>query len=164
MRANYYNLNQYLHAINWNVLLEYCFSVEDCWSEFRYQIELAFKAHVPRPLHRTKPKKRHHSFTECCELNLNYGKPGSVSKTLGTGSYIIVLLKTVVTLSRNIMHPLNLICFGAETQVDSIDTSVESCNLVSTYWKLLYPPELLLVIRNKWHLQLLLLISFYNWK
>ena len=25
--ANYYNLNQYLHTINWNVLFEYCFSV-----------------------------------------------------------------------------------------------------------------------------------------
>ena len=113
LRANYYNLNQYLHTINWNVLFEYCFSVEDCWSEFRYQIELAFKAHVPRPLDLfivPNPKRGIlHSFTECCELNLNYGKPGSMSKTLGTGSDIIVLLKTVVTLSRNIMHPLNLI-------------------------------------------------------
>ena len=34
-----------------------------------------------------------------------------------------------LTLSRNIMHPLNLFCFGAETQVDSMDTSVERYNL-----------------------------------
>ena len=56
------NLNQYLHTINWNVLFEYCFGVEDCWSEFRYQIGLAFKAHVPRLRRRTKPKKRHLPF------------------------------------------------------------------------------------------------------
>ena len=61
LRANYYNLTQYLYTINWNDLFEYCFSVGDYWSEFRYQIELAIQAHVPK-LRRTKPKKRHPSF------------------------------------------------------------------------------------------------------
>ena len=35
LKADYYNLNQHLHALYWNALIQYCFSVEDRWSEFR---------------------------------------------------------------------------------------------------------------------------------
>ena len=45
--ANYQNLNEYLCAIDWNNMFQFCFTTEQCWGAFMYAVNTAVEKFIP---------------------------------------------------------------------------------------------------------------------